>query len=344
MNLHYETNTRGSASEVIRPECGVDSCEPREKDKDKADGDERREEQEDSEGDKEEEAERGMRRVVKLQDPRRPTEEEVKEHELTHLPFRNWCKHCVAGKGTETPCRRSEGGGELPEFHIDWAFPGEAEANKTVTMLVVRMRDVRMTMSTLAPSKATGDFVAKRIVTFMKECGCEGADVIVKADQEPAIVLLFEKVAQERAANGGKGRTLIEHSPKYSSKSNGMVERAIRSVEEQMRTMRSAAEKRLGVRWEHDHCVWAWIAEYASFLLNRFEVGHDGKTAYERCKGKRAKVEGLEFLESVWWKRRVDEGGLGKLAVRWEEGVFLGCKATTGEKIIGTLDGVVRAR
>ena len=32
------------------------------------------------------------------------------------------------------------------------------------------------------------------------------------------------------------------------------------------------------------------------------------------------------------------------MAVRWEEGVFLGCKATTGEKIIGTLDGVVRAR
>ena len=241
-----------------------------------------------------------MRRVVKLQDPKRPTEEEVKEHELTHLPFRNWCKHCVAGKGTETPCRRSEGGGELPEFHVDWAFPGEAEANKTVTMLVVRMRDVRMTMSTLAPSKATGDFVAKRIVTFMKECGCEGADVIVKADQEPAIVLLLERVAQERAANGAKGRTIIEHSPKYSSKSNGVVERAIRSVEEQMRTMRSAAEGRLGVKWEHAHSVWAWIAEYASFLLNRFEVGHDGKTAYERCKGKKARVEGLEFLESLW--------------------------------------------
>ena len=109
-------------------------------------------------------------------------------------------------------------------------------------MLVMRMRDVRMTMSSLAPSKSTGDFIAKRIVTFIKECGCEGADMIMKADQEPAMVSLLEKVAQERAANGGIGRTLIEHSPKYSSKSNGMVERAIRSVEEQMRTMRSAAE------------------------------------------------------------------------------------------------------
>ena len=165
------------------------------------------------------------------------------------------------------------------------------------------MRDVLVTMSSLAPRKAKGVFVAKRIVTFMKECGCEGADIIVKADQEPAVVSLLERVAQERSDNGGRGRKIIEHSPKYSSKSNGIVERAIRSVEEQMTTMRSAAEGRLGVRWEHDHWVWAWIAEYASFLLNRFEVGHDGKTAYERCRGKSVKVEGLEFLESVWWKR-----------------------------------------
>ena len=168
-----------------------------------------------------------MRRVVKLQDPKKPTEEEVQEHQLTHLPFRSWCKHCVAGKETEAPGRKSEGGGQIPEFHVDWAFPGEKEARKTLTMLVVRMRDVRMTMSSLAPSKSAGDFVAKRIVTFIKECGCEGADMIMKADQEPATVSLLEKVAQERAANGGIGRTLIEHSPKYSSKSNGMVERAI---------------------------------------------------------------------------------------------------------------------
>ena len=42
MNLHYETNTRGSASEVIRPEYGVDSSELEDKDRDKADGEEKR--------------------------------------------------------------------------------------------------------------------------------------------------------------------------------------------------------------------------------------------------------------------------------------------------------------
>ena len=32
----------------------------------------------------------------KLLDPRLPNKEEVKEHELSgHLPYRNWCPHCV---------------------------------------------------------------------------------------------------------------------------------------------------------------------------------------------------------------------------------------------------------
>ena len=27
--------------------------------------------------------------------PRQPTQEEVDEHMATHLPFRDWCPHCV---------------------------------------------------------------------------------------------------------------------------------------------------------------------------------------------------------------------------------------------------------
>ena len=52
--------------------------------------------------------------------------------------------------------------------------------------------------------------------------------------------------------------------------------------------------------------------EYASHLLNRYEVGHDGKTAYERCKGKPAKNMGVEFGEGVLWRRK-PVGGAGRL-------------------------------
>ena len=30
--------------------------------------------------------------------PYTPTKAEVYEHEVTHLPYRTWCKHCVKGR------------------------------------------------------------------------------------------------------------------------------------------------------------------------------------------------------------------------------------------------------
>ena len=31
--------------------------------------------------------------------PNAPTKAEIEEHEITHLPPRDWCPHCVAGHG-----------------------------------------------------------------------------------------------------------------------------------------------------------------------------------------------------------------------------------------------------
>ena len=38
------------------------------------------------------------RRPKRIADPRKPSQAEVEEHELTHLPFRSWCSKCVQGK------------------------------------------------------------------------------------------------------------------------------------------------------------------------------------------------------------------------------------------------------
>ena len=84
--------------------------------------------------------------------------------------------------------------------------------------------------------------------------------------------------------------------------------------------------------------------EYAAFLLNRFEVGRDGKTSFERCAGKKAKVLGVEFGEGIFWKKKREGGALGKLSSTWTDGVFLGVRGRSGEIIIGTKTGVWKAR
>ena len=49
-----------------------------------------------------EEGEEGQRpKAVKV--AVQPSAKEVQEHMLTHVPFRNWCTHCVAGKAKNNP-------------------------------------------------------------------------------------------------------------------------------------------------------------------------------------------------------------------------------------------------
>ena len=53
-----------------------------------------------------------------------PSEAEVEQHELTHLPFRHWCRHCVRAKGKESPHHESSLGG-VSKFATDFLFLGE---------------------------------------------------------------------------------------------------------------------------------------------------------------------------------------------------------------------------
>ena len=191
------------------------------------------------------------RKVKKMLDPVMPSKDVVDEHNLTHLPYRNWCKHCVKGRGKEmdhVTDKKKEGIERTqPEFHADFCFPGDEDKEKNLTVMVVRERLTKMMMASVVPTKSTGTFIAKRIVAFMKEVGCEHADVTMKSDQEEAMKAIMTEVSNVRASRGS-GRTVVEMSKKKDSQSNGFIERAIQSEEAQVRVSRSALEERLGVK------------------------------------------------------------------------------------------------
>ena len=72
--------------------------------------------------------------------------------------------------------------------------------------------------------------------------------------------------------------------------------------------------------------------ENAVYLTNRLEVGKDGKTAHEKCRGKRATVMAIEIGEKL-------ENRLVTHNPRWEYGVFVGLNATSGEVWAADLGG-----
>ena len=125
--------------------------------------------------------------------------------------------------------------------------------------------------------------------------------------------------------------------------SNGIVERAVQTVEGQIRVMKLALEGRLGHRVDAEANVVTFVVEYASYLINRLEVGRDGKTAYERTKGKSASVLGLEFGEKLLWRKKA-QAKLDKINSRWDFGIFAGVRARSGEFWVATKNGVFKAR
>ena len=75
-----------------------------------------------------------------------------------------------------------------------------------------------------------------------------------------------------------------------------------------------------------EHRIWPWLVEMVGWMMSRADVGADGKTGYERCKGRRAKLPGMEFGEAVLWKRRREGGPLGKTVMRVAGWDLLGCE------------------
>ena len=90
-----------------------------------------------------------------LRDPKLPSREEIEKHNLTHLPFRDWCPICVKAKGREMDHKRDNGKErKLPEYSWDYCFPG-AELGFRWTVLVGKERQTKARMATTVPMKGT---------------------------------------------------------------------------------------------------------------------------------------------------------------------------------------------
>ena len=83
-----------------------------------------------------------------------------------------------------------------------------------------------------------------------------------------------------------EGHTIIEHSPVGDSQSNGFVERTVRSFEELLRTHKLVLDQRMKTTVKLSSAAGAWLVEYVADVYIKCHVGPDGKTPFERIKGK----------------------------------------------------------
>ena len=254
--------------------------------------------------------EEDLRSVRRMVDPRLPPVKNLKDHELQgHLLYRNWW---ATGKDLD---HRSDPLKEriVPEYSSDFAVPGDEFGHKTAILVGKERMSGLVLAAAILVKGSEGRYMLDKVLDYLAEVGDMEGRIIIKSDQEPAVKGLVKDLVEARA----EGKSVVEESPVGSSGSNGVVERTVQAVEGLVRVILLALEA---------EPIVTYIPDHAMYLINRLKVGKDGKTAYERVKGKVASVLGLEFGEKVLFMKATKGKMMAKLRSKWDYGIFVGAR------------------
>ena len=231
-------------------------------------------------------------------DPGMPTAKEIAEHEITHLPHRSWCAACVAGRSRDRPHKRLNHRDkcQVPTIVFDYGFMGGKNEAETASILVVRDVDTKMLFAHVVPRKGlASDHGIEQLLKDIERLGYR--KLCLKCDGEPALVAIQHEVVKRRPFE-----TLLENCPAGDSQANGIAERAVQTIAQQVRVLRHSLQCKLGAIVPGSHAITCWLVEHAADLLNKYQLGEDGRTAYHRLRGKSWYHELVEFGEKVHYK------------------------------------------
>ena len=153
----------------------------------------------------------------------KPSRKEVEEHERTHLPFRNWCKHCVFGKAKSNPHRKAdEREGERPVISIDYMYlherkiRGQTRWDRSpedgMPIVVMHDSDSKGTFAFVAPNKGECEYAVRRASQDIdKIMGYKR--FILRGDQEPALRTLMDRIAAMCGEQAEVEQVMQEETP-----------------------------------------------------------------------------------------------------------------------------------
>ena len=125
--------------------------------------------------------------------PKEPAAQERAAHELTHLPFRSWCKTCVRSKSRHDHSKKFRL--KQPVLQSDYSFFTDPKVEGSVAIL--NLRDV---MSGLALAcgvlyKGRSVYAEGKLRRFILETGRTAG--VLQADPKASLVALAETVTSE---------------------------------------------------------------------------------------------------------------------------------------------------
>ena len=312
----------------------------------------------------EEEAEQDAEPLRVAKDPKLPSQEDVESHRCSHIPFREWCRHCVLGRGRGDPHLRTAGS-SIPVVGLDYFFidgdkvkarkeldypddpAGEANleaaraAGTLIKCLVVRCAATKNVFGHVIPRKGADeeDFAANRVVKIVEWLG--HTELILKGDNEPALQALTARALELIRVRVTKVAKIgSETPPAYDSQSNGAVEVGVMLIRGMFRTIRLCLEARLDRKIPVDHALVPWLLEHACLLINVKSRGADGLTGWARARGRNFAQKLVGFGEKVLYKLPMKgPHAAANMDAKWADGACLGYSWTSNTYVIETREG-----
>ena len=268
-----------------------------------------------------------------------PTEEEQQIHNLTHMPYKDWCAARVAHRSRQD--RQARDGcvkrGEIPTVSFDFAYTRALAADGTVQnteqVIALVMVDSQTNYTGCVPVKAKSQFdlMVREILQFTQVLG--HGEVCFLCDNEPSIRQVQARAVKARLAQG-----LSTHSktPAAYSHGNSLCENTIGRVRSLAGSLMFQLQEKISMELSTNNSIWPWAMRHASWLLNRFGVTH-GTTPYELVYSKPYKGKLASFGEPIFAYVNVAQKGNAK----WQRVIMLRKTESQDTFVVFTGSGVM---
>ena len=166
--------------------------------------------------------------------------------------------------------------------------------------------------------------------------------MILKTDQEPVVLDLKRETIKEAAKDSRD--IMPEESPVKDSQSNGAAENAVREVQGMIRTYKDHVESKCDWEIPADHPLVPWTILHAGRAITCYKIQRDGRTAYEKIRGKKMRTHAVPIGERVLYQLVKHGNKSEKMESKWQYGIYGGFIMQSTEVLVSGPGGLEKAR
>ena len=267
-----------------------------------------------------------------------PSPEEIRLHQLTHLPYREWCSACVSNRARADRHERARSDErQCSTFSFDFCYTARSTTPTQKLVCLVGV-DSHTGAQQAWPIPQKGGplnlkYLCAEICRLLNYLG--HSEATVKSDGEPTCLAIQKLVKAYRAKLGLK--THLEQPEPGDHQSNA-AEHAVENLRQLTNTLLTVYESETDSKVSSLSPVHSWAWRHASFLQQRFSRSQ-GVSPFELALGRPYLSKLVRFGETVFGRVRSRVKG----QPRWCKGVWLGKLSSSDGHIVFCAPGVFLA-